>query len=211
MLTVDGRRNALRNLAAPQIAGGLLAVVALIALMLLSGGRGQAQTPEPWPSFVMVYRDTVGSALAADPPTTQTFRLVYTDRRNFVSTVLAHSKLPSGIGYTQTVSATRSSVVDPRFGTVQSAAIGPDEPRTVPSDWLVPAKSPSISAIPDATSVIGLDGLTTTTLVQSAGGRRIVEQLVYRTADGIPVRFIQSVNGIETRHTEVLELTITTK
>jgi hypothetical protein len=54
------------------------------------------------------------------------------------------------------------------------------------------------------------DGLVRVSIVSVLDGREDVEEFTYRATDGIPVRFVERVDGKEVRHVEVLELTFST-
>lgn len=188
---------------------GLALALAVVAVSFGVLSRpAQAIDPgvgEPWPAFVMVYRD----AARVEPSgrmVTQVFRLEYSDARHFRTTLLQHSDDPSVVGYTQVFDGTVSTTHDPRLGSVASRTYRPDE-WTVPADWLVPRKTPALQLRPDALLNAG-PSTATVTAKYMQGAHAIIEEITYRIADGIPTLYVIRVDGSETRRTEVLELTV---
>lgn len=185
------------------VVAGLLIVSTVIVLT----GAATAARPEPWPSFTMVYRDTATSEGPAGSTISQTFRLTYVDQRHFRTILLSHSTRPDAVGWTHEVSGRSSRVNDPRLGQVQDAQMASDE-LTLPADWLTPTLRPRMSQNPAASVIELATGLARATLVSSSGSQTVIEEITYRTVDGIPMLFVQQVNGRETRRVEVLELRV---
>ncbi len=184
--------------------------VAALLLTLVSAviaAPWRVAPPEPWPSFVMTYTDTNWPG-DSERSSEQSFRLTYIDQWHFTSKLLSHSRVPSAVGYTQTFDGGKTTTVDPRLGTVQSATLPNGEP-TVPADWLVPGRRPALTYRMGTTVETQSGGLMLATWASVANGKQVTEQITYRELDGIPVRFVQTVDGVESRRVEVTELTIT--
>lgn len=200
-----------RDLSTPHAGSLLVAGLIAFALLLASAAAVAGQQAfssvarEPWPSFVMVYRDTavVGGT---GKSVTQTFRLEYRDQMHFKSTLIFHSDTPEAIGYTQTLDGVVSDTKDPRVPTSQSRSYTSGE-ATVPADWLVPRSTPSLLLRPGARA-IQIDALTAVaTHRMVADGRDTEEEVVYRVSDGIPTSYTVRVDGRVVRQVQVLELT----
>lgn len=161
---------------------------------------------EPWPSFMMIYRETRSGFQG---PIVQTFRLDYQNARDFSSTLIAHSHEPRAVGYTNSFKGNVSTTTDPRLGT-RSEDYGPYE-RTVPSDWLAPASTPSIVHRPGAQIMRAADGIVTARLASIVDGLSTILEVRYREVDGIPLLVTEQVNGKEVRRLEVLELQVVPK
>lgn len=185
------------------VAAVLVMFALLVGSQLVAAGPRPNPSTEPWPSFVMVYRET---RHGPQGPVTQLFRVDYKNARDFSSTLLAHSSVPEAVGYTNTFRNNVSTTTDPRFGT-RSETYGPDE-RTVPADWLVPASRPSITYRAGVQVTRLPAGLAVAREISSAGGRRVVLEITYREADGIPTLLVEQVEGTDVRRVEVLELSL---
>jgi hypothetical protein len=179
-------------------------VLAGLGLAVVTGvivyAYARAERYEAWPSFVMVYRDTARNG-GTGAMATQTIQLVYIDQRHFSSTVIAHSTHPEVAGYTQTVSGSTSTTVDPRLGVTTATLEG----LTVPDDWLVPGRRPPIAFRSGATTATVDGGLLRVTVTSDVGGKREVEEVTYRASDGIPTGYVVRVDGVEVRRVEVLQ------
>lgn len=178
--------------------------VALLLIWAHGSGVGSAAADEPWPPFVMVYRDTARGYGPNGSMGTQVFRLDYRDSRHFRSVLLEHSAVPEAVGLTQTFDGRQSTFADPRFG-VRVTPYAPHE-RTVPADWLVPAQVPPLAQRPGATTVRLASGLALVTHEAIYGARRVRTEITYRELDGIPIQMVESTDGDETRRVEVVEL-----
>lgn len=204
---LKSRLHALVAIRRPVLIGALVAGLLIISTVIVLTGGATAARPEPWPGFTMVYRDTATSGGPEGATISQTFRLTYVDQRHFRTTLLSHSTRPDAVGWMHEVSGRTSRVNDPRLGVVQDGQMRPDE-LTLPADWLTPTLRPRISQDPAASVIDLATGLARATLVSSSGRQRVVEEITYRTSDGIPMLFVQQVNGRETRRAEVIELRV---
>lgn len=185
-----------------------LGAAAIVAAALLVTGPGlaglRAAPDEPWPPFVMVYRDTAKGYGLNGAVGTQVFRVEYSNRRNFRSVLLEHSAVPEAVGLTQTFDGRQSTFADPRFG-VRTTSYAPDQ-ATVPADWLVPSRVPPLAHRPGAQVMPLGNGLGLVRHEAVYNGRTIRVELTYREADGIPTSVLHTANGEETRRVEVVEL-----
>jgi hypothetical protein len=184
-------------------------ILAGVLLIALAGGaavftqRATAARPEPWPRFTMVYQD-LRVTNSAGASVTQTFRLTYVDSRHFTNTLLANSAVPEAAGWTHTVNGTSSTTTDPRMGPVSSAVWSPEDV-TLPDDWLRPSRTPWLAHRPGAVVTPLPGNLFQVRIVSNLEGRVDIEELTFRP-DGIPTRYLETVDGKEVRRVEVLDL-----
>jgi hypothetical protein len=184
----------------------------LLAIALGVGGTAVAVSrlvtaakADPWPSFVMVYQDSTFGA----SPFTQVFRLTYVDSRHYTTMLTAHSAVPEAVGWTHTVDGNVSRTVDSRLGPMPTGSFQPDE-QLIPDFWIRPDTRPVwLANRPTAVTERLPGGLARVTdAVKLEGGRVDSETLTYRESDGIPVLYVQTLDGKELRRIEVLTLTI---
>lgn len=179
-----------------------LAIALLVTALGLGVARATAVDPEPWPSFTMVYRD----ARFGDRPFTQTLRLTYTDSRHYKVVLLVHSSAPEAVGWTHVRDGDVSQTVDARFGAMPTGILKPGE-QTSPDFWIRPDTRPLwLANRPGASTEKVAGGLLRTTSVSLDGGRLFTQALTYRPDDGIPLGYLETVDGREVRRVEVLEL-----
>lgn len=184
----------------------------LLLAIALGGGtavavsqRVTAAKAEPWPSFTMVYQDSTFGA----SPFTQVFRLTYVDSRHYTTVLTAHSAVPEAVGWTHTVDGNVSRTVDSRLGPMPTGSFQADE-QLIPDFWIRPDRRPVwLANRPTALTDRLPGGLArVTNTVKLEGGRVDSVRLTYRESDGIPVLYVQTLNGKELRRIEVLTLTI---
>lgn len=181
------------------------AALAIAAVAAVTATAASAQAREPWPAFTMTWRET-GAGLGPNGATgTQLFRLEYTDRRHFRTTLLENPSLPSAVGSTWTFDGRTSMFHDARHGKDVVMPFTSDE-LTVPDEWLAPGKIAFLLERPGSTSAPIGDGLATLRREETLpNGKRERTEITYRLADGIPTRRIINVNGIEVSRKEAVD------
>lgn len=184
----------------------VLATMAGVTLTTTHGSAASAnQAVEPWPAFTMVWRDTgVGLGLNGASGT-QLFRLEYTDRRHFRTTLLEHSAMPGVVGSTWEFNGSASIFRDARIGREHRTPYGPDE-LTVPDQWLVPGGIDYLLTRPAYTRTTIGDGLAVLRNEQTfPDGKVRAEEITFRLVDKIPTRRVTSIDGVEVSRKEVVE------
>lgn len=194
----------------------LVTIVALIgaATIGLVIARGwtaaSAQATEPWPSFTMTWRETANGLGLNGAKGTQLFRLEYTDRRHFRTTLLENPTVPDAVGSTWTVGGDRSVFDNVRHKVRTATNFKPDE-YSVPSEWLVPGGIDFMLTRPAYSQVALGDGLIMLRNEQTfPDGKVRSEEITFRLVDKIPTRRVTSVNGVEVSRKEVVEFTLGT-
>lgn len=219
------RRMNWRDRRAILAAGLALAAAAAIGVTVSAQGRpgvGPQPTDEPWPSFTMVYRETAKGLGPNGSTGSQVFRVEYRSRRNWHVTLIVNTAAPDAVGSTWSYDGATSTFVDKRHGGfVFQARHGPQDALKVPADWLVPGRveyyvqnrgwrpAPVPSPAPGVGPAPSQKGLAVARHEETLpDGKRGVSEITYRLDDGIPVRVVESVDGVEGRQIEALELTI---
>lgn len=188
----------------------VLATMAGVALTATHGSAASSnQAVEPWPAFTMVWRDT-GLGLGLNDATgTQLFRLEYTDRRHFRTTLLEHSAMPGVVGstweFTWEFDGSASIFRDARSGKDHVTLYGPDE-LTVPDQWLVPGGIDYLLTRPGAIQTTIGDGSAVLRNAQTfPDGKVRSEEITFRLIDKIPTSRVTNVDGVEVSRKEVVE------
>ncbi len=183
-----------------------LAALLLATLVLTVAGmtaiRAIAAKPEPWPAFTMVYKDTeqTGSGEVS-----QVFRITYTDSRHYTTVLLSHSTVPAAVGWTNVRDGDVSRTTDPRLGVVSESANAEDG--LVPDYWLRPAPRAWFASRPGAITASAGNRLERASISWTLeDGRRSTETLTYRTEDGIPTLYTETIDGKEVHRIEMVEL-----
>jgi hypothetical protein len=198
----------------PRLSGGQLPVLLigvglglLLSVLLTRAHEGiGAIVPlgedEPWPPFVMVYRESY-------PFGEDIYRLTYLARRRWCTDRLSTDApyvLPDG-----------TRVPRPYVGGIscgeRSVANGPERSVGFQTEWLVPAPTPPLARAPGAVITTLGEGLATITVVGEnppslVPGKLMRQETTYRVVDGIPIRYIMSVDEKVTMRAEVLALRI---
>lgn len=181
------------------------ALVVAVAIAAVTGGWAAAQVAEPWPSFVMTWRETGVGLGPNGAPGTQLFRLEYTNRRQFRTTLLENPSVPSAVGSTWTFDGRASTFRDARHGKEVVQPFNPDE-FTVPDEWLAPGKIAFLLEQPGTRPLPGVNGLAALQREEVLpNGKRVREEVTYRPTDGIPTRRIISVDGVEVSRKEMVD------
>ncbi len=111
--------------------------VAVMTMAAVTGTQGWAAasvpTDEPWSPFTMTWRETGAGLGPNGAPGTELFRLEYTDRRHFRSTLLENPSVPDAVGSTWTFDGRTSTFRDARHGTETVTPYNADE-LTVPAE-----------------------------------------------------------------------------
>jgi hypothetical protein len=188
-----------------------LILVAGAALALLAGsvttadasaaGSNAFNEDEPWPPFVMVYRSTL-----RPEERSWVFRLDYTDRRRWCTTLLEDAPPPPGA---RAVPLPRAYSCDEQI----ARRTAPGAPFELPDLWLRPSPVPSVASFPGAKIIDVGGGIVTAIVEQESGGegggtRVLRDEIAYRSEDGIPLRYVLYVDGQERERQEVLALHI---
>ena len=189
------------------VVGIAVALLALVAATLYGYGRASvsAQSAESWPAFTMTWRET-GNGLGLNGARgTQLFRLEYTDRRHFRTTLLENPTVPDAVGSTWIFDGQKSTFHDARHQRDQVTTYKPDE-LTVPAEWLAPGQIAYLLKRPGYTMTPLANGLAMLTHEETTpAGQTFREETTYRMADGIPTLRVTTVNGVEVDRKEVVE------
>lgn len=186
-----------------------LLVIAISGIILTNGsGVVTAQSVEPWPAFVMTYRVTAPGFGLNGAVGTQRFRLEYTDRRHFRTTLIEDAALPGAVGSTWAFDGTASTFHDTRHGADQVAPYTSSQ-ATVPADWIVPGRVQALTARPGYSALPTANGLAVLIHDDRASGHAFHSELTYRQTDGIPTRLTETVDGQVKRTAEVEQLQLT--
>lgn len=191
-----------------------LVVLAGSATMVLAIQLGSAQpnrdfqvAGEPWPPFVMEYKETAKGFGPNGSVGEQVTRLEYTDRRHFKLTILAHPGGEGFVGRSWTFDGDAVIIFRPPNSVVQGSSPGP-EGGAVPDDWIVPGAAPVLAARPGARIIANGDG-TATVIYEAVGkGQSERTEVRLRQVDGIPLSMIQVENGQVVRRAEATRLEI---
>jgi hypothetical protein len=207
------------RLAVALVVGATIWLVLLVAGFFAPGGWtwGMAgpvghienysrENEEPWPAFVMVYRETAYGLGLNGAPGTQRFRLEYTDRHHFRTTLISNSALPSAVGSTWTFAGHMSTVHDAVHAYDQVNTFGADGV-TVPAEWLVPGRIQELSTRPGYTVREAGNGQSVLAHTDTYSGHSDRQELTFRPADGIPTHVVDTVDGEVRREIVVEELT----
>lgn len=189
------------------VLAGLLGASALLCLSpAVAAARPTAVLSEPWPMFSMVYQDTAEAGVQG-VTVSQTFQVQYADQRHFSSKVIAHSDARVGTGYSQTFDGDVATTTDPRTGVSHTKTYGPNE-FGVPADWLVPRKTPALLLRSGATSSALRPGVDVARVSYGVGSHFVTEEVQYRSSEGIPLSYTQTVDGRVTRQVTVIQLQV---
>ncbi|HEY7061584.1 MAG TPA: hypothetical protein VII06_08900 [Chloroflexota bacterium] len=201
--------------------GAIVLVGGLAALALLghalSPGRALAALAaagEPWPPFVMVYREPVGATgTNGPPPSFQKTRVEYRDRQHWRIIQLKQARTGDVEGTTYTFNTDTLTIHEPSMassGPDRSGVYPPGQAPTRPPwglpRWVAPTlvelqvgkPGHVIKRLGDGLAVLRRTGLCVGYLVRT--------ETTFRMDDGIPLRQVRTVNGVPTTTYEVLEL-----
>ncbi len=190
------------------VAAQLLALSVLFARFADSTLRSPDVTASlawPWPPFTMTYRDTRRGVGVGGVDETRVYRVDYTDRRHFRVTLLENQTMPRAVGFTTIVDGHRVLTHDPA-GQDTVSEVTTDTYQPAPADWLVPgAISQMLAQRGYELRLLG-DGLAT--LVHDVPMARHREEITFRQDAQIPLRMVETTDGIEVRRVEVLSLMV---
>jgi hypothetical protein len=169
-----------------------------------AGGRARDAEPsaEAWPPFTMLMRD-MGPGTDPQRAIGRRLRVDYVDRTHFRVVDLGSDAEPDAIGSTWTVDGDRAVYRDLRGGRVTVTEYRPEEWPRVPDHWLVPGEARRLADEPGWRALPGEDGKAILVRDEVVDGRREREEIVYRTADGIPTDQVLTVDGALVRRLEV--------
>lgn len=197
--------------------------VLLVTAALSSGiaanqvAASAAPVTEPWPPFVMTYRETANGLGLNGAQGTQRFRLEYTDRRHFRTTLISNAAVPGAVGSTWTFAGTVSTFHDAvhahdmvnDLAKVPAPNGGqPADGLTVPADWLVPGNAPYLATQPGYSVSPQVGGQSVLVHAGTWSGHTVRQELTFRQADSIPVRNVEMVDGQVRRDVEVEQLQV---
>jgi hypothetical protein len=164
---------------------------------------------QPWPPFVMVYRET-STDLATGQPFMQVLRLEYRNRHHFTTTLLEHLTAPFLVGSRWTTDGNTSIEQVSHMGPPRVGTFPPGQVPQGPTGWRSPGLLQDVlSQNPPGFSVTSIgDGLANITRVIERDGEQAVRIITVRESEGIPVRFVRFSNGVEIERFEVIDLQI---
>lgn len=143
-------------------------------------------------------------------PGTQVFRLEYTDRRHWRLTLLENPNVPEAVGSVDELDGNRLVGYDAKLKERRVSELPAEEAVLYsPDRWLTPGRVRALERRPEWTATSGEQGRATLRRdVTAPDGRREREEITFRPVDGIPVRHVETNNGVEIRRLEVTELQV---
>jgi hypothetical protein len=183
------------------------AAFALTAAALVASHQSLPPSAEPWPPFVMVYRETSKGLGKNGAVGTALVRLEYTDRHHFRTIVLEEPNSPGAVGSTSTYDGRTTVNHRPGYSPDQITSWGTGDP-TVPAKWLVPGEIEWLVKSGGYRVTSLGNGMAVASKDQFIGGHQLREERTYREADGIPTKFVGTVDGQEVERFEVVDLQI---
>ncbi len=205
------------------VRGGCVAILAFLLLVALGGALGLGRAPgaqtasiEPWPAFVMVYRDWGATWGPNGTPGYVVSRLTYRSSRDWESEVLEDSVAPDAAGTRGVFRGTTATGFNARFQHV-SSEVYPADALAAPSDWLVPIRIGRLrreanstvrpTASPDVSELVHTEQLPCQPdLVKCASPTRLqVTRILFRNDSEIPLGLTDIIDGQLVREITVTE------
>ncbi len=195
--------------------GAVLLVTGLTLAVAATNGAASPVIPatESWPPFVLVYQDTQTDRATGASGITR-FQLEYTDRRHWRATLIDNPERPDTVGSTWVFDGDTMSSYDTHFNRQRVTTYGPDQ-QLIMDEWLGPDRIPMLTKKPNARGVQALgNGLAVLTQAETylhPDTNKAVQwrrEITYRVGDELPTRMVETVDGVEVRRWEALELRV---
>ena len=202
-----------------------LILLILLVILLLSAGlvlfqgfsSAESATFEPWPPFVMVYKDWSATRGSNHTPGYVVVRLTYRSARYYRSESLEDSVVPNDAGSFGEYSGDKAFGFDAHFNYSTTRQVLPNEPPSAPAEWLVPGRIARLkrdhAATEQPTSKPGIFELTYVEQVPcdprvarcKASSAQVVTRIQYRKDFMIPLGMTVTSDGILTHEITVSE------
>lgn len=187
----------------------LLVILLLSAGLVLFQGFSQAEsaTFEPWPSFVMVYKDWDATRGPNHTPGYVVVRLTYRKARYYRSETLEDSVVPDEAGSFGEYSGDKAFGFDAHFNYSTTQQVLPNE-LYAPAEWLVPGRIARLkrdyAATEQPTSKPGIFELTYVEQVPcdprvarcKASSAQVITRIQYRKDFMLPLGMTVTSDGI---------------
>lgn len=131
------------------LVGLLLLLGTIVALWFGRSSTVQSASIEPWPSFMMVYRDWAGNRGPNNSPGFVVVRLTYKNSRDWQTEILEDSVAPDMAGTRGGFSGNTASGFNNRFKQSSSEQY-PADALLAPADWLIPGRIARFRQVPGA-------------------------------------------------------------